>query len=219
MFFKRQIPCLFNLYSFYEEIPEEFLDKTDVNSDFYLEFSEVSRSQHWKLRVSRSSNEKLFAMKLFQFRDLKLQQRYLLQEEMNIPKRELTCLVDSLRDFLKTFDQASKCIQIHLKKPKVEIGSRKSKDNLFAQYYNDIIELPNRQICSSSQFGNNKSCVFSLKKFELQGNQLILTDIVNLNHRENHHLSKNRYYVANKCEIFESNYDVQRVHPWLWVWQ
>ena len=111
---------------------------------------------------------------------------------MNISKRELTCLVDTLRDFLKTFDQASKCIQIPLPKPKVEIGSTKSKDNLFVHQYNDIIEHPNRQIRLSLRFGNNNSCVFSLKKFELHGNQFILTEIVNLNHREIHHLYKNR---------------------------
>ena len=59
-----------------------------------------------------------------------------------------------------------------------------------------------------SDFGNNNSCVFSLKKFELHGNQFILTEIVNLDHRENHHLCKNRYYVAKKREIIESNYNV-----------
>ena len=127
---------------------------------------------------------------------------------MNNSKRELTCLVDSLRDFLKTFDQASKCIQITLPKPKVEIGSKKSKDNLFAHYYNDTIEHPNEQIRSSFRFGNNNSCVFSIKKFGLHGNLFILTEIVNLNHREIHIPYKNRYYVAEKCEIFESNYDV-----------
>ena len=124
---------------------------------------------------------------------------------MNITKTELTCLVDSLRDFLKTFDQASKCIQVPLPKPQVEFGSTKSEDNLFAHYYNDIIEHPNRQIRLSFRFGNNNSCVFSIKKFELHGNQFILTENVNLNHREIHHLYKNRYHFANKCEIIESN--------------
>ena len=127
---------------------------------------------------------------------------------MNISKRELTSLVDSLRDFLKTFDHASKCIQIPLPKPKVKIGSTKSKDNLFAPYYNDIIEHPNRQIRLSFRFGNKNSCVFSIKKFKLHGNQFVLTEIVEFNHCEIHHLYKNRYYVANKCEINESNYDV-----------
>ena len=127
---------------------------------------------------------------------------------MNISRGELACLVDSMRDFLKNFDQARKCIQILLPKPKFEIGSTKSKDNVFAHHYYDSIEHTNRQIRLSFRFGNNKSCVFSIKKFEPHGNQFILTEIVNLNHRENHHLHKNRYYVANNCEIFESNYNV-----------
>ena len=205
---KKQIPSLCKLYSFYEEIPEELLDETDVDSYFYHNIFDISQSQHRIVRVSRGSNKKSFAIKLFQFCDLKTQQRYILQEEVNISKRELTCLVDILRDFLKTFDKASKCIQIPLPKPKVEIGSTKAKDNLFAHYYNDIIEHPNRQIRLSFRFGNNNSFVFSLKKFELHGNQFILTEVVNLNHREIHHLYKNRYYVANKCEIIESNYNV-----------
>ena len=124
---------------------------------------------------------------------------------MNFSKRELTCLVDSLRDFLKNFDQARKCMQIPLPKPKGEIGSTKSKDNLFAHYCNDVIEHPNRQNRLSFRFGNNISCVFSIKKFELHGNQFILTQIVNLNQRESDHLYKNRYYVANECEIIDSN--------------
>ena len=205
---RKQIPSLCKLYSIYEEKPEEFLDETDVDSYFYHNLFDISQSQHRIVRVSRGSNKKSFAIKLFQFSDIKTQQRYILQEVVNISKRELTCLVDNLRDFFKTFDQASKCIQVPQPKPKVEIGSTKSKDNLFAHHYNDIIEHPNRRIRLSFRFGNNNSCVFSLKKFEVHGNQFILTEIVNLNHRETHQLYKNRYYVANKCEINESNYNV-----------
>ena len=183
------------------------MDETDVQSYFYHNIFDISQSQHRIVRVSRGSNKKSFALKLFQFSDLKTQQRYILQEEVNISKRELTWLVANLRDFLKTFDQASKCIQIHLPKPKVEIGSTKSKENLFAHHYNDIIENPNRQIRLSFRFGNNNSCVFSLKTFEIHGNQFFLTEIVNLNHRELHHLYENRNYVSNKCEIIESNYN------------
>ena len=143
---KKKILTLFKLYSIYEEIPEEFLDETDVDSYFYHNIFDISQFQHRIVRVGRGSNKKSFAFKLFQCGDLKTQQRYILQEEVNISKRELTCLVDNLRDFLKTFVQASKCIQIPLPKPKVGIGSTKSKDNLFAHYYNDIIEHPNRKI-------------------------------------------------------------------------
>ena len=111
---KKQIPSLCKLYSFNEEIPEEFLDETDVDSYFYYNIFDFSQSQHRIVRVSRGSNKKSFAIKLFQFCDLKTQQRYILHEEVKISKRELTCLVDNLRDFLKTFDQASKCVQIPL---------------------------------------------------------------------------------------------------------
>ena len=107
---KKQIPSLCKLYSFYEELPEEFLDETDVESYFYHNIFDISQSQHRIVRVSRGSNKKSFAIKLSQFCYLKTQQRYILQEEVNISKRELTCLVDNLRDYLKTFDQASKCI-------------------------------------------------------------------------------------------------------------
>ena len=196
------------LYSFNEEIPEEFLGETDLDSYFYHKIFGYSQSQHRIVRVSRGSNKKSFANNLFKFCDLKTQQPYIFQEKVSISKGELTCLVDSLRDFLKTFDQASKCIQIPPPKLKVYIGSTKSKGNLFAHYYNDIAQYPNRKICLSFRFGNNNSCVISIKNFELHGNQFILTEIVNLNYWEIHHLYNNRYYVANKCEKIESNYNV-----------
>ena len=179
------------------------MDETDVDSYFYHNIFDISQSQHRIVRVSRGSNKKSFynqVVPVLRFKDT---------ATLYLPGRsKLTCLVDNLRDFLKTFDQASKCVQIPLPKPKVEIGSTKSKNNLFAHHYNDIIEHTNRQIRSSFRFGNNNSCVFSLKKFELHGNQFFLTEIVNLNHREVHHLYKNRYYVSIKCEIIESNYNV-----------
>ena len=164
---QKQIHSLCKFYSVYGETPEEFLDKTDVDRYFYHKIFDISQSQHRILRVSRGSNSRSFAIKLFQFCSLKSQQRYILQEEVNISKRKLTSLVGSLRDFRKTFDHASKCIQIPLPMPKIAIGSTKSKDNPFAHYYNDIIEHLKRQIRLSFRFGNNNSCVFSIKKFEL----------------------------------------------------
>ena len=180
---KKQIPSLCNFYSFPEEIPEEFLDETDVDRFFYHNIFDISQSQHRIVRVSRGSKKKSFAIKLFQFCDLQTQQRYILQEEVKIYERDLTSLIDSLRDFLKTSDQASKCIQIPLPKPKNEIGSTKSIDNLLALYYNDIIEHPNTQIRLPYRFANSNSCVISIKKFELQSNQFILTEIFKLDHR------------------------------------
>ena len=127
---------------------------------------------------------------------------------MKISRKELSSLVGNLRDFLQTFHKASKCLQIPLPEPKIEIGSKISKDNLFPHYYKDIIEPPIGQIRLSFRFGNNNSCIFCIKKFELQGTQIIQREIVNLNHGELHHLHKNRYSVADKCDIIESNFDV-----------
>ena len=104
MLFKKQFPSLNTLYSLYEGIPEEFLDGTVVDTYFYHNIFDIPQSQHRIVQVTRGSNKKSFAVKLFQFCDLKTQQRYILQEEVNISKGGLTCLVDSVRDFLKTFD-------------------------------------------------------------------------------------------------------------------
>ena len=117
-------------------------------------------------------------------------------------------LVDSSRLFLKKFEKTSKCSQILLQKPKIEIGYTKSKINLFAHFYTDVIEHPERQFRLSSRFGNINSSAFSIKKFELDGNQFILTEIVNFNHRKILHLYDKRYYVANRYEISESIYVV-----------
>ena len=167
---KKQIPSLCKLFPFYEGIPEEFLDKTDVNSFFYHNIFNMSQSQHRIARVSRGCNEKSFAIKLIRFCDLKTQQRYILQQDVNISKRELTSLVDSLRDSLKVFDHTSKCIQIPLPKPKADMD-QKSKDNLFAHYCNDIIGHTNRHVRLSFRIGNNSFCVLSIKKFALPCSQ------------------------------------------------
>ena len=127
---------------------------------------------------------------------------------MIISKIEHTSYADSARDFFKTFDHASKYLQVPLSMPKVEIGSKKSEDNLFAHYYDDVIEHPKRRTHLSFRFRNRNYCIFSIKMFELHGNDFVLTEIVNLSCREFHHLYKNRFYVANKWEKFEINYDV-----------
>ena len=186
------------LYSFYEETPEEILDETDVDSYFYHNIFDIPQSQHQIVRFSRRSNKKILCNQFVQSYDLKKRQRFIVPEEVNISKGELFCLVDSLLDFLKIFDHASKCKEIPVAKPKIEIASTRSKNNLFAHYHNDIIEHPNRQIRLSSPFGNNNSCAFSIKIFELHGNQFILRETVNLNHRENYHLYKNWDYVAKQ---------------------
>ena len=145
---------------------------------------------------------------MFHFCDSKLQQRFILEEEVSISKKENDCLLNSLGEFLKAFDQGSKVSQNPLPKPKFEIGFTKAKDELFTLCYKDIAEHLNRIIRISFRFEKNKTCVFSIKKLEHYGDQFILTEVVNLGDREIKHLYKNRCFVADKCDIFESNYIV-----------
>ena len=201
---RKQISSLCKLYSRYEEIPEEFVDETDVDSCFNHIILGISQSNHRKVGVSKISNKKSFAFKVFHFCDSKLQQRFFLKEEVSISKNEIESLLDSLGEFLNAFDQANKVSQTPLPKPKIEIGFTKAKDELFSHCYNDIVEQLNRQF----RFEKNKTCVFSIKKFEQYGDQFILTDVVNLGYREIKHLYKSRFFVAYKFDVFESNYIV-----------
>ena len=205
---KKQISSLCKLYSVYGEKPEEFLNETDVDSYFYHNILDISQSHHRIVRVSKGSNKKSFAFKVFQFCDSKLQQRFFLKEEVSISKKEIESLFDSLGEFLKAFDQANKVSQIPLPKPKIEIGFTKAKDELFTHCYKDIVEHLNRHFRLSFWLGKNKTGVCSIKKFEQYGDQFILTEVVNLGYREIKHLYKNRFFVAHKCDNFESNYNV-----------
>ena len=205
---KKQISSWCKLYSVYEEIPEEFLDKTDVDSCFYHNILDFSQSHHRITRVSKGSNKKSFAFKVFHFCDSKSQQRFILKEEVSISKQEIETLPDSSGEFLKAFDQTNKVSQIPLPQPKFEIGFTKAKNELFSHCYKDIVAHLNRQIRLSFHFEKNKNCIFSIKKFEHYGDQIIPTEVVNLGYPEIKHLYKNRFFVAYKCDIFQSNYDV-----------
>ena len=114
---KKQVSSLCKFYSKYEERPEEFLDETDVDSYFYHNIMDISQSHKRRVRVGKGSNKKSFAFKVFHFCDSMLQQRFLLEEEVSISKKEIECLLDSLSEFLKAFDQANKVSQIPLPKP------------------------------------------------------------------------------------------------------
>ena len=149
---------------------------------------------------------------MFQFCDSKLQQRFILKEEFSISKKEIESLLDSSFEILKAFDQANKISQTPLPKPKIEIGLTKARDELFSHCYKDRVERLNRQIRLSLQFETNKTCVFSIKKIEHYGDQFNLTEVVNLGYHEIKHLYKNRFFVAYSCDIFESNYNVERIH-------
>ena len=206
---KKQISSLGKLYTIYEEVPEKFLDETDVDSCFYHNILDIALIDNRIVQVSKVSNKKLFAFKLFQFCNLKNQQRFILEEEVSVSLKELAAILNTLRQFLKQYDKTVKFPALHpLPKPKQEIGFTLFQDELFANYFLDIKEHCSRQIRLSFRFERNKECCFSIKKFKIVGEQNVLAEIINLRHCEVHSFYKNRYYIASKCGIFDSNYEI-----------
>ena len=98
---KKQFSSLSELYTTYEEVPESFLDETDVDSDFYHNILDIALIDNRNVRVSKGSNKKKFAFKLFQFCNLKNQQRFIHEEEVSVSLKELAAILNTLRQFLK----------------------------------------------------------------------------------------------------------------------
>ena len=150
-------------------ITSKFLDGTDVESYLYHNILDISQSHQRIVRVSKISIKKSFSFKVFHFCDSKVQQRFILREEVSIFNGENESLLDSLGEFLKAFDQANKVSQISLPKPKIEIGFTKAKDELFSHCYKGIVEQLNRQIRLSFRFEKKQDlCLFHQKVWTIR---------------------------------------------------
>ena len=168
MSIKKQIPSLSKLYTIYKKVPESFLDETDVDSYFYRKILDIALIDNPIVRASKCSNKKIFAFKLFQFCNLKKQQRFILEEEVSVSLKELAAILNTLREFLKQYDKTGKFPALYSSpKPKQEIGFTLFKDELFAHYFQDIKEHCNRQIRLSFRFERNKECCFVIKILKL----------------------------------------------------
>ena len=187
------------------------MDETDVDSYFYHNILEISQSHNRIVRVSKKSNKKSFAFKVFHFCDSKLQQGFILKEEVrrsqHFQKRNWVS-TGQFGWISESFRSSQQSIADAITQTYVWDWIYKSKDELFSHCYKDIVEHLNRQIRLSFRFEKNNTWVFSIKMFEQYGDQFILTEVVNLDYREIKHLYKNRYFVAYKCDIFQSNYNV-----------
>ena len=151
---------------------------------------------------------KNFAFKLIQLRNLKNQQRFILEEEVSVSLKELAATLNTIRHFLKQNDKTVKFPLHPLPKPKQEIGFTLSNDGHFAHYFPDIEQHYSRQIYLSFCFERNMGCWLSIKKFQSVGEQNDQTEITNLRHCKVYRFYKNRYYIASKCRSFDSNFDV-----------
>ena len=55
----KQIPSLSKLYKIYEEVPESFLDETDVDSYFYHNIFDIAVIDNRIVRITKGSNKKI----------------------------------------------------------------------------------------------------------------------------------------------------------------
>ena len=104
--------------------------------------------------------------------------------------KRLAAILNTLRQFLKQYDKTVKFPALYpLPKPKQEICFTLFKDEIFAQNFRDNKEHCNGQISLSFRFERNNECCF--KKFQIVGEQNVLTKIINLGQCKVHSFYKN----------------------------
>ena len=161
--------------------------ETDVIIYFYTIVLDFALIDNPIVRVSKSSNKKIFAFKLFQFCNLKNQQGFILEEEVSVSLKELAAILNTLLQFLKQYAKTVKFPALYpLPNPKQDSGFTLFKGKLFAHSFHDIKEHCHRQIRLCFRFERNKQCCLSIKKFQIVGEQNVLIEIINLRHCEVH---------------------------------
>ena len=194
---KNQLPTLSKLYSIYEEIPEDLLDETDIDSYFYNSILSITRKENHLVRFSKTSNKNSFNPKVFEFDCSTIQQRYSLSEE--ITRRELGVVLDRLNDFLLQIEAARQSNYYSLPTPKAPIGYTFLKDDLFCHHIREIREHSKRHIRLSFRIELNKDWIISFKKFTLTDSEFLLEDIIDLRHSEVKSLLSNRKIIRSTC--------------------
>ena len=100
------------------------MDETDVDSYLYHNILDIAVIDIRSVRVSKGSNEKIFAFKLFQFCNLKNQlNQFIFEKEVSVSLKELAAFLKTPRQYLKQYEKAVKLVAFHpLPKPKQDIG-------------------------------------------------------------------------------------------------
>ena len=75
-----------------------------------------------------------------------------------------------------------------------------------------MVEHLNGPIRLSVRFEKNKTWVFSIKKFEPDVDQFILTEMSTWVTEKSNFFTGKNFFVSYKCEIFENNYDIWKQH-------
>ena len=126
---KKQISSLCKLYSVYEEIPEEFLDETDVDSYFYHNILDISQSHNRIVRVSKGSNKKPFAFKLFNFAIQSYSNDLFSRKKLAFAKPKLSLYSTVWVNFSKLLIKPTKCRRFHFPNLNSRLDLPKQKTN------------------------------------------------------------------------------------------
>ena len=125
----KQISSLCKLYSIYEEIPEEFLDETDVDSYFFHNILDISQSHNRIVRVSKGSNKKSFAFKVFQFAIRSCSSDLISRKKSAFPKTKLSLYSTVWVNFSKLLIKATKYHRFHYPNLNLRLDLQKQKTN------------------------------------------------------------------------------------------
>ena len=197
MSLKNKLPALRKLYSIYEEIPENFLDETDIDSYFFYYLLNISTVEGRLLRVSRSSNKNSFTFKVFKFDSSKLKQRYFLAQELTVTKQEVAAVIYQLSDFVEQYKKVKNSNYYRLPTPKNPFGYSFATDDLFCHHVHEIREDPSRHIRLSFRLGLDNNWLFSFKKFNRIGDQFQLVEFIDLHHTEIFKLFTSRSFILS----------------------
>ena len=122
---KKQILSLCKLFSFYDEIPEDFPEKTGVEKYFYHKIFAFSHSQHRKAWVRKGSNKRFCKYIVQNLPFEKNSSNKSSETKWIFPKENSVLWLRSFRDFLKTFDQTSKSVQFYIPNSKSKLDLQK----------------------------------------------------------------------------------------------
>ena len=126
---KKQTSSLWRLYSVYEEIPENFLDETDVDSYFYHNILDISQSHHRIVRVSKGSNKTSFAFKVFIFAIRSYSNDLFSRKKSEFPKKKLNLYSTVWVNFSTFLIKPTKYRRFHYPNLNLILDIQKQKTN------------------------------------------------------------------------------------------
>ena len=126
---KKQISSLCKLYSIYEEIPEEFLDETDVDSYFFHNILDISQSHNRIVRVSKGSKKSLLHSKSSIFAIQSCSSDSFSRKKSAFPKTKLSIYSTVWVNFSKLLINSTKYRRFHYPNLNLRLDLQKQKTN------------------------------------------------------------------------------------------